>query len=63
MSDFDLARYQDPLTIQRVLHTAQTIAISPTATSAPVRRAGFTAIEVFEAPGPQNSIYICHRGG
>ena len=27
MSDFDLARYQDPLTIQRVLHTAQTIAI------------------------------------
>jgi SAM-dependent methyltransferase len=25
--------------------------------------AGFTAIEVFEAPGPQNSIYICHRGG
>jgi len=27
MSDLDLARYQDPLTIQRVLHTAQTIAI------------------------------------
>ena len=27
MSEFDLARYQDPLTIQRVLHTAQTIAI------------------------------------
>jgi uncharacterized protein len=27
MSDVDLARYQDPLTIQRVLHTAQTIAI------------------------------------
>ena len=27
MSDFDLARYQDPLTIQRVLHSAQTIAI------------------------------------
>ena len=27
MSDFDLARYQDPLTIQRVLHTAKTIAI------------------------------------
>ena len=27
MSDFDLARYQDPLTIQRVLHTAQTIAV------------------------------------
>lgn len=25
--------------------------------------AGFTAIEVFEAPGPQNSIDICHRGG
>jgi SAM-dependent methyltransferase len=25
--------------------------------------AGFTAVEVFEAPGPQNSIYICHRGG
>jgi uncharacterized protein len=24
---FDLARYQDPLTIQRVLHTAKTIAI------------------------------------
>jgi SAM-dependent methyltransferase len=24
--------------------------------------AGFTAMEVFEAPGPQNSIYICHRG-
>jgi predicted CoA-binding protein len=27
MTDFDLARYQDPLTIQRVLHTASTIAI------------------------------------
>jgi predicted CoA-binding protein len=27
MSDFDLARYQDPLTIQRVLHGAGTIAI------------------------------------
>src|SRR5689334_25222966 len=27
MSDFNLARYQDPLTIQRVLNTAQTIAI------------------------------------
>ena len=27
MSDFDLARYQDPLTIQRVLHTAKTVAI------------------------------------
>ncbi len=27
MSEFDLARYQDPLTIQRVLHTASTIAI------------------------------------
>ena len=27
MTDFDLARYQDPLTIQRVLHTAKTIAI------------------------------------
>jgi len=27
MSDFDLARYQDPLTIQRVLHSAGTIAI------------------------------------
>jgi predicted CoA-binding protein len=26
-SPFDLARYQDPLTIQRVLHTARTIAI------------------------------------
>ena len=25
--------------------------------------AGFTAIEVLDAPGPQNSIYICHRGG
>ena len=27
MSEFDLARYQDPLTIQRVLHSAKTIAI------------------------------------
>ena len=27
MSDFDLKRYQDPLTIQRVLHSAGTIAI------------------------------------
>src|SRR5215467_9906432 len=27
MSDFDLERYQDPLTIQRVLHNAGTIAI------------------------------------
>ena len=27
MIDFDLARYQDPLTIQRVLHSAKTIAI------------------------------------
>ena len=27
------------------------------------RYAGFTAVEVFEAPAPQNSIYICHRGG
>jgi predicted CoA-binding protein len=27
VSDVDLARYQDPLTIQRVLHTAKTIAI------------------------------------
>jgi uncharacterized protein len=27
MSDIDLAAYQDPLTIQRVLHTAHTIAI------------------------------------
>ena len=27
MSDFDLTRYQDPLTIQRVLHSAGTIAI------------------------------------
>ena len=27
MSDFDLTAYQDPLTIQRVLHTAGTIAI------------------------------------
>ena len=27
MTDFDLGRYQDPLTIQRVLHTARTIAI------------------------------------
>jgi predicted CoA-binding protein len=27
MSDADLARYQDPLAIQRVLHTAKTIAI------------------------------------
>src|SRR3954463_15532312 len=27
MSEFDLRRYQDPLTIQRVLHSAKTIAI------------------------------------
>jgi uncharacterized protein len=27
MTDFDLTRYQDPLTIQRVLHSAKTIAI------------------------------------
>ena len=27
MSSFDLTRYQDPLTIQRVLHTARTVAI------------------------------------
>jgi uncharacterized protein len=27
MTELDLARYQDPLTIQRVLHTARTIAI------------------------------------
>ena len=27
MTDFDLTRYQDPLTIQRVLHNARTIAI------------------------------------
>src|SRR2546429_1015481 len=27
MSEFDLTRYQDPLTIQRVLHSAGTIAI------------------------------------
>jgi uncharacterized protein len=27
MSGFDVRRYQDPLTIQRVLHTAKTIAI------------------------------------
>jgi predicted CoA-binding protein len=27
MTDLDLGRYQDPLTIQRVLHTARTIAI------------------------------------
>jgi len=27
MTDLDLTQYQDPLTIQRVLHTAQTIAI------------------------------------
>jgi predicted CoA-binding protein len=27
MSEFDLARYQDPMTIQRVLHSAKTIAI------------------------------------
>ena len=27
MSDFDLEQYQDPLTIQRLLHTARTIAI------------------------------------
>ena len=27
MTDLDFARYQDPLTIQRVLHTARTIAI------------------------------------
>ena len=26
MSDFDLARYQDPLTIQRVLHSAPVLA-------------------------------------
>jgi len=25
--------------------------------------AGFTAVEVFEAPGPQNNIYICKTGG
>ena len=23
--------------------------------------AGFTSVEVVEAPGPQNSIYICRR--
>jgi uncharacterized protein len=27
MTDFDLARYQDPLVIQRVLHSAKTIAV------------------------------------
>jgi len=27
MSPFDLARYQDPLIIQRVLHTAKTVAV------------------------------------
>ena len=27
MSDFDLARYQDPLTIQRVLHNMHTVAV------------------------------------
>ena len=27
MTDLDLTRYQDPLTIQRVLHNAQTIAV------------------------------------
>jgi len=27
MTTFDLSRYQDPLTIQRVIHTAKTIAI------------------------------------
>ena len=27
MSEFDLTRYQDPLTIQRVLHTARSVAI------------------------------------
>ena len=27
MTELDLARYQDPLTIQRVLHTAKTIAV------------------------------------
>ena len=27
MSEFDLTRYQDPLTIQRVLHSAKTIAL------------------------------------
>jgi predicted CoA-binding protein len=27
MTDFDLGRYQDPLTIQRVIHSARTIAI------------------------------------
>jgi predicted CoA-binding protein len=27
MSEFDLVRYQDPMTIQRVLHSARTIAI------------------------------------
>ena len=27
MNEFDLTRYQDPLTIQRVLHSAKTIAI------------------------------------
>jgi uncharacterized protein len=27
MTSFDLSRYQDPLTIQRVIHTAKTVAI------------------------------------
>ena len=27
MSEFDVTRYQDPLTIQRVLHSAKTIAM------------------------------------
>ncbi len=28
-----------------------------------LRDAGFTGVEVFEAPGPQNNIYICTIGG
>jgi uncharacterized protein len=40
MSDFDLGRYQDPLTIQRVLLTARTIAIVGLSAS-PLRASNF----------------------
>src|SRR5436189_947147 len=55
MSEFDLTRYQDPLTIQRVLHSAKTIAIvglSPNELRASffvgyyLRRHGYTVIPV-----------------
>ena len=38
MSDFDLARYQDPLAIQRVLNTASTIAVRQPPTRGSLRR-------------------------